>query len=114
RRGYKRTRRFTLVTMPVYDRFDAILTQRLPEAWVLDSSMAPVVERLRAHGVTVARLGRAWTGAGEAFTIDSLVRSPREFQGHREVRLEGRWTPSTLSLPAGTYVIPAKQALALV
>lgn len=114
RRGFKRTRKFTAVTMPVFDRFDATLTQVMPEAWVLDSTMTPIVEHLRAHGVTVDRLTRAWSGNGEAFTIDSLIKSPRAFQGHQEVRLEGRWAPSTLSLPAGTYVIPAKQALALV
>lgn len=114
RRGFKRTRKFTAVTMPVFDRFDAMLTQVMPEAWVLDSTMTPIVEHLRAHGVTVDRLTRAWSGNGEAFTIDSLIKSPRAFQGHQEVRLEGRWAPSTLSLPAGTYVIPAKQALALV
>ncbi len=113
RRGYKRTHTFTPVTMPVYDRFDATMAQPLPEAWVLDSSMTTVAEHLKAHGIAVARLARAWSGAGEAFTVDSLVRSPRAFQGHREVRLEGRWDKSTLSLPAGTYVIPARQPLAL-
>lgn len=114
RRGYKRTRAFTAVTMPVYDRFDATLTQALPEAWVLDSSMAPVVERLRAHGIVVTQLARPWQGALEAFTIDSLVRAPRPFQGHQEVRLEGRWDASPGALAAGTYVVPARQALALV
>ena len=114
RKGFKRTRKFTPVTMPVYDRFDATLTQTIPGAWVLDSSMTPIIERLRAHGVVAQRLAKPWTGAGEAFMIDSVVKSPREFQGHREVRLEGRWAGARMTLPVGTWVVPGRQELALV
>ncbi len=114
RPGFRRSGRITAVSMPVYDRFDATLTQLLPEAWVLDSAMGSVVERLRLHGVEVRRLDRAWEGPGEAFTVDSLVRAPRPFQKHNEVRLEGRWMPESIRLTPGSYVIPARQPLALV
>jgi hypothetical protein len=114
RAGFKRTGRITAMTMPVFDRFDATLTTTLPEAWVLDSSMTSVVERLRMHGIEAHRLDRPWDGAGEAFTVDSLIRAPRPFQKHNEVRLEGRWSPQALRLPAGSWVIPARQSLALV
>jgi len=114
RRGYKRTRTFTAVTMPVYDRFEATLTQTLPTAWALDASMQPIIDRLRAHGIIATQLRSAWTGNGEQFTVDSLIKSPRPFQGHAEVRLEGRWTAESLTLPAGTWIISAKQATALV
>jgi hypothetical protein len=113
RRGFKRTKAFTAVTMPVFDRFDGTLLQEMPEAWVLDSSMTPIAEHLRAHGIIVTRLARPWSGAGQSFTIDSLVRSPRAFQGHQEVRLEGRWTDAPLSAPAGSYVVTARQPLSL-
>jgi hypothetical protein len=114
RAGFKRTGRITAMTMPVFDRFDATLTTTLPEAWVLDPSMTSVVERLRMHGIEAHRLDRPWDGAGEAFTVDSLIRAPRPFQKHNEVRLEGRWSPKALRLPAGSWVIPARQSLALV
>ena len=114
RAGLKRTGRIIAVTMPVFDRFDATLTTVLPEAWVLDSSMTGVIERLRMHGIEAHRLDRAWEGAGEVFTVDSLIRSPRLFQKHSEVRLEGRWSPGSLRLPVGSWVIPARQSLALV
>ncbi len=113
RRGFRRSRVFAPVPMPVYDRFEATLTQTLPEAWLLDSSMTPVVERLRAHGVTVQRLTRPWSGRGQAFTIDSLVKAPRPFQGHNEVRLEGRWTEQRLSATRGAYLVSGRQALAI-
>lgn len=114
RRGFKRGRVFAPVPMPVYDRFEATLTRALPEAWILDSSMTPIVERLLAHGIEAGRLTRAWTGRAEAFTIDSIVKGARPFQGHSEVRLEGRWTEQRITAPRGSWVISGKQAMALV
>lgn len=114
RRGFKRSRVFVPVPMPVADRFETTLARVLPEAWILDSSMSPIVERLRLHGVEARRLTRAWTGRGEAFTIDSIAASPRPFQGHTEVRLEGRWSDQHLTLARGTWVVSGRQALALV
>ena len=114
RRGFKRSRVFVPVPMPVLDRFEATLTRLLPEAWILDSSMTPIVERLRAHGVEARRLTRAWTGRGESFTIDSIVKGARPFQGHSEVRLEGRWAEARLAVPRGSWIVSGRQTLALV
>lgn len=114
RRGYRRSRLFAPVPMPVHDRFETTLARALPEAWVLDSSMTPVVERLRAHGVEARRVTRAWTGRGEAFTVDSIIKAPRPFQGHSEVRLEGRWSDQRLTVARGSWVISGRQAMALV
>jgi hypothetical protein len=113
RAGYVRTHAFTAVTMPVFDRFEPTLTQTFPRAWVLDSAWTPVVDRLLAHGIVVRRLGTAWRGAGESFTVDSLVKASRPFQDHQEVRLEGRWTQGPLTLAPGAWIIPADQPLAL-
>lgn len=114
RRGFKRSRVVVPVPMPVFDRFEATLTRPLPEAWLLDSSMTPIVERLRAHGVVATRITRPWTGRGEAFTVDSIVKGTRPFQGHSEVRLEGRWTAQRLTAPRGAWMISGRQAMALV
>lgn len=113
RAGFRRTHTFTPVMMPVFDRFEGTLTQTLPSAWVLDSSLTPVVDRLRAHGIEVRRLASAWRGAGESFIVDSLIKAPRPFQGHHEVRLEGRWAAEPLALAPGTWIVPASQSLRL-
>ena len=113
RAGFRRTHTFTAVTMPVFDRFEATLTQTLPRAWVLDAAMTDAVDRLLAHGIVVRRLGAAWRGAGEAFVVDSLINAPRPFQGHQEVRLEGHWTAEALALAPGAWIVPADQPLAL-
>ena len=66
-------------------------------------------------GTAVPReLVEAKLEGGEAFTVDSISRAPRPFQKHNEVSVEGRWARETLDLPAGTYIIPARQSLALV
>ncbi|MEX2181463.1 MAG: M14 family metallopeptidase [Gemmatimonadaceae bacterium] len=113
RSGFRRAHRATAVTMPVWDRFDATLSRALPEAWIFDPAQSAVVERLEAHGIAVTRLRAATTVAGERFAVDSIVRAPRPFQGHQEVRVEGIWSAATLELPAGTIVVSARQASAV-
>ncbi len=114
RRGFKRSRVFAPVPMPVLDRFETTLTRALPEAWILDSSMTSIVERLRAHGVEARRITRNWTGRAESFTVDSIVKGARPFQGHSEVRLEGRWMEQRTTVARGSWIVSGHQALALV
>jgi hypothetical protein len=113
RPGLRRTHQFTPVTMPVYDRFDATLTRTLPHAWMLAPGHESAIERLRAHGVRMATLAAPVRVRGERFVLDSVLRAPRPFQGHQEVRVAGRWVAEWIDLPAGTIVVPADQPLAL-
>lgn len=89
-RGLRRTGRFRTVRIPVHDRFDATLTRPLPWGWVVPDDSA-VAERLRLHGVPFSRLSDV-TAELERFTVDSIVRATRPFQGHQEVRVVGRWS----------------------
>jgi hypothetical protein len=43
-----------------------------------------------------------------------VVKAPRPFQGHQEVRLEGRWSSAAGTAGAGSWVVSGKQAMALV
>lgn len=113
RRGFRRSNVFTAVNMPVYDRFEAARTRTLPQGWALDPAYPEAVERLRLHGIRVVALPSARRVRGERFVPDSVVRAPRPFQGHQEVRIEGTWQAATLELPAGTLIVPADQPLAL-
>ncbi|HEX6536212.1 MAG TPA: M14 family metallopeptidase [Gemmatimonadaceae bacterium] len=113
-RGLRRTGRFITQRMPVYDRFEPTLERRLPSAWVLGAGDTAAVSLLRLHGVTVQRLDADWRATVEAFTIDSIVTAPRPFQGHHEVRLAGQWTTATRTIPAGSWLVPAQQRLAVV
>ena len=46
--------------------------------------------------------------------MDSIIKGARPFQGHAEVRLEGRWSEQRLSAARGSWVISGRQAMALV
>jgi hypothetical protein len=81
----------------------------MPRAYVLDASQAEAIRMLRQHGITVQRLTADWQTPVEVFAVDSVV-SLQQFEGHRMVRLVGRWSTSTRTFPAGSYLIPTAQA----
>lgn len=102
------------VRIPIYDRFDSTLTQSLPYAWIVPAAQAPILDLLRRHGLFIERPVGRTTARGERFVIDSVVRSDRTFQGHHEVRLEGRWEPvDSLAVEPDAYVVRAGQPLAI-
>ena len=112
-RGLRRTGRLHPQRLAVYDRFTPELTTTPPAAYLLDSALGAAVRVLRAHGVVVGRLVADDSGEAAAFAIDSVVTAARAFQGHREVRLVGRWRTVRRRLPAGAYVVTSDQPLAV-
>ncbi|MDQ3949516.1 MAG: hypothetical protein M3282_04145, partial [Gemmatimonadota bacterium] len=112
-RGVRRTGRVRATTMPVYDRFTPTLGRRLPYAYALDPGHEAAVRVLRLHGIVVERLTGDMATQVERFTVDSVVRAPRAFQRHHEVRVEGRWSRDTRTLPAGTIVVRTGQPLSI-
>jgi hypothetical protein len=50
----------------------------------------------------------------EGFVVDTIVLAPRPFQGHREVRLAGRWRATSVPVAAqAPYLVDMHQPLAL-
>jgi hypothetical protein len=108
-RGERRTGRYSSVRMPVYDRFTSTLDRVPPAAYVIAPEDTAVVTLLRLHGVRVDRSDTAWTARGESFAIDSIITSPRPFQGHHEIRLKGHWERGLQSLPSSSFVVSTAQ-----
>lgn len=106
--GLRRTGRMKTTVLDVYDRFEATRSVQAPAAYVLPPESDSIVTMLRLHGIVVERLRAPWTGAAEAFTIDSLVRG-QQFEGHALVRLEGRWRTLSGAAPAGSFVVRTTQ-----
>jgi hypothetical protein len=48
-----------------------------------------------------------------AFLIDSTVVSQRPFQGHREMRLTGKWRKETRAIAPGSFIVNTSQPLGL-
>ncbi|GAC1656457.1 MAG: M14 family metallopeptidase [Gemmatimonadaceae bacterium] len=112
-RGLRRTGRFRTLPMLVYDHFDATLSRTLPVAWAFGSGFDTVARLLQLHGVHVERTGTPEAASVEEFLIDSVIVAAAPFQGHRTVRLEGRWRESQRALPPGTYIVPPQPLGAL-
>ena len=108
-RGLRRTGHFRAQRMPVYDRFDPTLERTLPAAYVIPAADTAAARLLALHGVRVDTLAHDWTTPAQRFLIDSVVVAAEPFQGHHEVRLEGRWTNAVRDLPAGSFVVSTAQ-----
>lgn len=117
RRGFRRSNVFTAVEMPVYDRFEPTLRRGLPTAWLVPAEDTAFVARLGLHGLAIREInavgGSAGTVNAERFIVDSIVRAPRPFQGHQEVRLTGRWEPTRVDLRGRHYLVMASPRQAL-
>ncbi|MEX0908853.1 MAG: hypothetical protein WDZ58_03730, partial [Gemmatimonadaceae bacterium] len=110
-RGRRRTGNFRAVRMPVFDRFDPTLSVNVRGGYVIFGDHPTVLELLAAHGITVERLASPRVSPLERFTIDSVIRASRPFEGHREERVTGSWFTATESIPAGSYFVPTDQPL---
>jgi hypothetical protein len=108
-RGIERTGRFITQVMPVYDRFEPVLSIDKPDAYLVPRDSA-IVALLIRHGLDVKPfLPGSWTGHMSTFMIDSVITSPRAFQGHHETRVTGAWSnPAAAGVASGVpygYVI---------
>ena len=75
----------------------------------LGPGMERVKENLRQHGIAMHLVrGEAKV---EQFIVSNISRAEREFQGHREVKLDGDWQLEHYTLSAGTVFIPTAQPL---
>jgi hypothetical protein len=109
----RRTGVFRSIRMPVYDRFTAARKEARPFGYLLPPQHGYLVELLRRQGILVQRLRARWQGAGETFTVDSVVAARNAFEGHRPVSVEGRWQSADIAAAAGWYFVATRQRLGL-
>lgn len=107
-KGRRRTGKFVTVKMPVYDRFKATLWTDMPIMYIVPASDTAAIRLLRLHGINIVpgpvTIGKT-SGRLQQFTIDSVITSPRVFQGHKETRVEGQWRDYAGALPGSYYVV---------
>ena len=101
-------------SMIEYPTFRPTRLARLPRAYVFppDPGLGDVLDRLRAHGITVEEAREEFTLEVDLFTIGRVNRARREFQGHRETLLDGEFTSETRTFPSGAIVVRTAQPLA--
>jgi hypothetical protein len=103
---------FRTIRMPVYGRFQSARSEAFPAAYLFGPQHAEVAALLRAQGIEVRRITAAWSAPTEVFQLDSVVPEPL-FEGHRTIRVEGKWGPGTSSMPAGWFMVLTDQPLGL-
>jgi hypothetical protein len=99
-----------------YGIFGATQSMPVPAAYLFRSepAMAGALEKLKAHGINVEELLEPATLEVEVFTLEEATRSERVYQGHRDVRVKGKYQTQKASFEAGTVVIRMAQPLASV
>ena len=117
-KGRRRTGKYITVKMPVFERFKPTLFAPMPRRSVIPQSDTQVVRVLREHGVVVTQAAKVQPdlqlmGDGYVFIIDSTVVSQRPFQGHREMRLTGKWRKETRPIETGSFFVDTSQPLGL-
>jgi hypothetical protein len=113
-RGFRRTGVMKTQPMPVYDRFEPVLSRTIPRAWLLPASDTLAISLLREHGIRVERPESETTAAHiRRFVIDSLHTQPKEFQGHHEMQLSGNWQNIIMPIPAGMLMVRGNQPQAV-
>jgi hypothetical protein len=116
--GFKRSGKFITKTMPVKVTFDGTLFATVPVAYAFPKMAGTdsIIHRLRLHGVVVEAAKAQMLEHAEKFMIDSIVKRTMPFQGHAEVRLEGKWAtePRGVSIDGEgqtIYVVRTSQPL---
>ena len=111
--GLRRTGKLRNAKIPVFDRFDPVLEQKLPYAWIIPAEQAPLLEPLRRHGLFIEQAVERTTVHAERFLVDSVIQNPRPFQGHQEIRVGGHWETDSLTIDPAMYVVRAAQPLGI-
>ncbi|HEX2722844.1 MAG TPA: M14 family metallopeptidase [Gemmatimonadaceae bacterium] len=111
-KGRRRSGRFVTVRMPVYERFKPTLVVHSPAGYILPASDTAAVRVLGQHGLKVEKVDKPYTTSVQVFQIDSAVASSRPFQGHKEMRLVGKWRTEQAAVPRGSYLVRIDQPLA--
>jgi hypothetical protein len=104
----------TPTSMTVYDGFASTATRRVPREYIVPatSGVLDMVERkLQEHGVRMERSTASSRRSIEQFVIAGLHRSEREFQGHHETSVTGRFERRDVDVPAGSLIVRTDQPL---
>jgi hypothetical protein len=105
--------KITRVKMLDYGTYAA--TRNVPAAFAYllppEPELSAAVGKLIDHGITVEELTAPLTAEVDDFLIENVNRAERLFQGHREVKLTGRFQKETVTFPTGTVLVRTAQPL---
>jgi hypothetical protein len=102
-------------TVPLRDDIVPALQANAPKAgYVVPAAHAAMVgAKLRQHGITYRVLSAAQDGAQtETFRADKVTFSPRSFESHQNLAVQGAWKAEPRAIGKGALFVPIAQAKA--
>jgi len=99
--------------MPAYIAFTGTEHELVPHEYLVPGTLAPVLDRLRAHGIHLEEVPAPGGNGLQGFRTVTVQRSTQPFQGRNEVTVEGTWDRTTPDVSGGTWWrVPMDQPLA--
>ena len=95
-----------------YAAFKDTVSALLPRGYILPAGLDTIVEMLRRQGVKVTTLEKNQRFSGESFFIEKWNKSPRKFEGHNMVSVEGKFNAKEMIAQKGDYMVDLAQPLA--
>jgi hypothetical protein len=95
-----------------YAAFKDTVSALLPRGYILTAGLDTIVEMLRRQGVKVTTLEKNQRFSGESFFIEKWNKSPRKFEGHNMVSVEGTFNARDMLAKKGDFIIDMAQPLA--
>lgn len=90
--------------------FAAIRSVKAPAAYLFKYDKT-IVDKLRQHGIKVEELSAEANLDVETFTVDTMTKATRPFQGHLEAKITGKYSTGKTSFPTGTILVRTAQPL---
>lgn len=101
------------VVVPHFRRFVSMRDLTLPAAYALAPGCEQAVLQLLRHGIAVSRMVRKTRVEAERFEPSSISLDTWLSEGHVRVNLTGLWTPATVDLEPGWFVVRTAQPLSM-
>ncbi len=98
-------------SLPEFGTFQRTETETAPAAYLVPADLPQVLALLADHGVESERLETDRLMRVERFVIDSTTVQEREYQGHQQRELFGRYEPVEMTILGGTVQVTTRQPL---
>lgn len=95
----------------LWNRYEPAKTVTRPAGYVLLENAPQVIANLENHCIRIETLSKPTQLDCDAYTISKISNASRLFQGHALLTIEASSTKESLTLPAGTKIIPTNQPL---
>ena len=102
--------RYKPMLMDDVGMFESVRSVQPAKAYLFERN-DQIVAKLRQHGIVVEELRTNTELTVGAFLIEKSEKSKRSFQGHNELKIQGKYSDQRIMFSAGTIVVRTAQPL---